>query len=53
MFGIGYQELGVIFLLVFLLFGGKKIPEIARGIATGLREFKSAARGVYDENEEL
>jgi sec-independent protein translocase protein TatA len=39
---IGYQEMIIIFLIVLLLFGGKKIPEIARGLGKGLREFRKA-----------
>ncbi len=42
MFGVHYQEMLVVFLIVLLLFGGKKIPEIARGLGRGLREFKKA-----------
>ncbi len=42
MFGVHYQEMLVVFLIVLLLFGGRKIPEIARGLGRGLREFKKA-----------
>lgn len=41
-FGIGMQEMIVIFLIVLLLFGAKKIPELARGIGKGMGEFKKA-----------
>ncbi|MEX2529391.1 MAG: twin-arginine translocase TatA/TatE family subunit [Gemmatimonadota bacterium] len=43
--GFGAGELLVIFLLLLLLFGAKRIPEIARGIGKGIRNFKS---GVED-----
>jgi|GEM_PF-166863 len=46
---IGTWELIVIFLAVLLLFGGKKIPEIARGLGKGIREFKRAASDVQRE----
>jgi sec-independent protein translocase protein TatA len=46
---IGTWELVVIFLAVLLLFGGKKIPEIARGLGKGIREFKRAANDIQRE----
>jgi len=49
---MGYQELIIIFLIVLLLFGGKKIPEIARGLGKGLREFRKARDGIRDAIEE-
>ncbi len=36
------MELVIIFLIVLLIFGGKKIPEIAKGLGKGIREFRSA-----------
>lgn len=53
MFGIGYQELLIIFLIVLLLFGGRKIPEIARGLGKGIREFKKAKNNVKDSLDEI
>ena len=38
----GYGEILLIFLLVLLIFGGRKIPEVARGLGKGIREFKKA-----------
>jgi sec-independent protein translocase protein TatA len=46
---IGTWELVIIFLAVLLLFGGKKIPEIARGLGKGMREFKRAASDIQRE----
>jgi sec-independent protein translocase protein TatA len=42
-------ELLVIILVVLLLFGAKKLPELAQGLGKGIREFKKAARGDDDE----
>ncbi|MCK4412425.1 MAG: twin-arginine translocase TatA/TatE family subunit [Candidatus Eisenbacteria sp.] len=49
MFGIGTQELLVILLVVLLLFGGKRIPEVARSVGSGLRDFRKAIRDVQRE----
>ena len=46
---VGPMELLVIFLVVLLLFGAKRIPEIARGLGKGIREFKGATRDIADE----
>jgi sec-independent protein translocase protein TatA len=45
------MELILIFLVVVLLFGGKKIPEIAKGLGKGIRDFKSSLAG-NDEKDE-
>ncbi|AID37518.1 Sec-independent protein translocase subunit TatA/TatB [Candidatus Walczuchella monophlebidarum] len=46
----GTSQLIVIVILALLLFGGKKVPELMKGLGTGLREFKKAAQG--DDYEE-
>ncbi len=43
------MEIGLILLLVLLVFGAKRIPEIARGLGKGLREFKDATKDVQRE----
>ena len=40
MFGLGYQELMIILVIVLLLFGAQKLPELARGLGKSLSEFK-------------
>jgi sec-independent protein translocase protein TatA len=47
--GIGAQELILIFLVVLLLFGARKIPEIAQGLGKGMKEFRKAMKETQDE----
>lgn len=47
--GLGAPEMMLIFVLILLLFGGKKLPEFARGLGKTMREFKKAASGVEEE----
>jgi sec-independent protein translocase protein TatA len=49
MFGLGAQELLLILLVLVLLFGAKKIPEIARGLGKSVAEFKKGARDLDEE----
>lgn len=44
MFGLGATELVAILLIVVLLFGAKKIPELAKGLGSGLRQFREARK---------
>lgn len=48
----GGWELIVIILFVIIFFGAKKIPEIARGMGKGIREFKDATKEIKNEIEE-
>ncbi|MCX6268573.1 MAG: twin-arginine translocase TatA/TatE family subunit [Bacteroidetes bacterium] len=48
-FGLGTTELLVIALLVLLLFGGKKIPELMRGLGKGVKSFKDGIDGMEEE----
>lgn len=47
--GIGGPELMMILFIVLLLFGGQKLPELAKGLGKSMREFKKAANGVEEE----
>ena len=51
--GIGGTELLWIFLIVLLLFGAKKLPDLAQGLGKGIREFKKAAKEVDTAVEEI
>ena len=48
---VGWQEIVIIALVVLLLFGGKKIPELMRGIGSGVRSFKEGLNDVKSEVE--
>jgi len=47
--GIGGPEMIMILILVLVMFGGKKLPEFARGLGKSVKEFKKAASGVEEE----
>ncbi|MDO8587326.1 MAG: twin-arginine translocase TatA/TatE family subunit [Armatimonadota bacterium] len=49
MLGLGTHELLIIFAVVLLLFGARKLPELARGMGSGLKEFK---KGLADGDRE-
>lgn len=46
---MGFSEWAMVLLIVMLLFGGKKIPELMRGLGKGMREFNNARAGMEDE----
>ena len=52
MFGLGTPEIILILGAILLLFGGKKIPELMRGLGQGVREFNAAKANVKTEIEE-
>jgi sec-independent protein translocase protein TatA len=52
MFGLGFQEILVIALIVLLLFGGKKIPELMKGLGKGVKSFKDGMNEVTDLKED-
>lgn len=49
---IGGPELLLILFVILLFFGAKKLPELARGLGRGIREFKEATREIKDEIEQ-
>ena len=51
--GIGMQEVLLIALVVLLFFGGKKIPELMKGLGKGVRSFKEGMNNVEKEMEEI
>ena len=53
LFGLGMQEIIVIALIVLLLFGGKKIPELMKGLGKGVKSFKDGMNEVDDEGEKV
>ena len=50
--GVGPQELLLIAMLVLVLFGGKKIPELMKGLGQGIREFNNAKANIETEVKE-
>ena len=50
MFGLGMQELLLIFVILILIFGTSRIPELGRGLGEGIRNFKKSIKG--DEEPE-
>ncbi len=48
---VGPQELILILIVVLLLFGGRKIPELMKGLGKGMKEFKKASQGDDEETE--
>lgn len=51
--GIGIPELLLIFGILLLLFGAKKLPEIGRGLGEGIRSFKNSLSGEEEKKEEV
>jgi len=49
MFGLGPWELALVFVAILLLFGAKRLPEIASGLGKGIREFKKSVKETSDE----
>ena len=52
MFGLGTQEILIIALVVLLLFGGKKIPELMKGLGRGVKSFKEGMKEIEDPADE-
>ena len=50
---LGFGEILLILLIVLLLFGAKRLPELARGLGQGMREFRKATTEIQDEIESV
>jgi sec-independent protein translocase protein TatA len=50
LFGLGGSEMIVVLIIVLLLFGGKKIPELMKGLGKGMKDFKDASNGADAES---
>ncbi len=48
---IGWQEITIVLVIVLLLFGAKKIPEVMRSFGKGIKEFKKGMQSIQDEIE--
>jgi len=51
MAGLGFREIVIIVLIIVLLFGARKIPELARSLGQGIREFRKSAKSALDDEE--
>jgi sec-independent protein translocase protein TatA len=49
MFGLGYQELLIILVIVLILFGANRFPELARSLGSSVKEFKKGVNEVKDD----
>ena len=52
LFGLGMNEVLVIALIVLLLFGGKKIPELMKGLGKGVKSFKDGMKEIDDDKSD-
>ena len=50
---IGPWQIALIVVVVLLLFGGKKIPELMKGLGKGMKEFKKASKGEVDSTSDI
>ncbi|MEE9218388.1 MAG: twin-arginine translocase TatA/TatE family subunit [Acidobacteriota bacterium] len=50
--GLGWQEILILLLILVLLFGARKLPEIGRGLGDGIRSFKRAIKGEGEDEDE-
>ena len=50
--GLGGGEIFLLLIVILLLFGAKRIPDLARGIGKGIKEFKDASKGIDSDKED-
>jgi sec-independent protein translocase protein TatA len=53
LFNLGFWEIAILFVLVLLLFGGKKIPELMRGLGKGVKSFKEGMKEVEEDVKDI
>ena len=53
LFNLGFWEIAIFFALALLLFGGKKIPELMRGLGKGVKNFKEGMKDVENDMKEI
>lgn len=51
MFGLGFGEIALILVILVVLFGASRIPELGKGLGEGIRNFKKGMKGGPDEDE--
>ena len=49
---IGCPQIVLIIVVVLILFGGKKLPQLMKGLGEGMKEFKNASKDLNDDNKE-
>jgi len=49
---IGWPQIVLIIVVVLILFGGKKLPQLMKGLGEGMKEFKNASKDLNDDNKE-
>ena len=52
LFNLGFWEIAIIFVLVLLLFGGKKLPELMKGLGKGIKGFKDGMKDISEDTTE-
>mgnify|MGYP003596928792 CR=1 FL=1 len=52
-FGLGGSEMIIILVIILLLFGGRKIPELMKGLGKGVKEFKDASKGEDEPKKDI
>ena len=51
--GMGGTEIFLVIVVLLLFFGAKRIPELAKGLGKGIKEFKNASQGVNDDEKKI
>ena len=51
--GMGGSEIFLVIVVLLLFFGAKRIPELAKGLGKGIKEFKNASQGVNDDEKKI